>query len=364
MDDLGLELEKLKWPEDEGDAPEIQQEPTSEDKAENGIQAPGANMAASLQAFALNWTSPLGSPESSPTQKREQVEKPQEKKNAGAMNTRSDEPQQGICNIYISNLPLWKDDAWLSSTFAPFGPIISAKVMLTRRASDKPYGFVQYTEPAMATAAVAAMNGIEVDGMTLQVKLADRDKHGAGQQPSADLYISNLPLEFGAQEITGIFGRHGPILSLVVLTDEDGNSRGLAVVHYFKQEAAAAAIAQWHGQVLQGHNKPLEVMYAKAKHCRSMGGGKNRKITASKHQASSTSSAPAAAPKSLNNADHKARTDQPRTNSHALGCGNEARPEKRSSASPEWKSSWGYHQGPPGYIAAPGEVWWPGKGVW
>ena len=70
MDDLGLELEKLKWPEDEGDAPEIQQEPTSEDKAENGIQAPGANMAASLQAFALNWTSPLGSPESSPTQKR------------------------------------------------------------------------------------------------------------------------------------------------------------------------------------------------------------------------------------------------------------------------------------------------------
>ena len=33
----------------------------------------------------------------------------------------------------------------------------------------------------------------------VQVKLADRDKHGAGQQPSADLYISNLPLEFGAQ---------------------------------------------------------------------------------------------------------------------------------------------------------------------
>ena len=39
-----------------------------------------------------------------------------------------------------SNIPLWKDDAWLQQTFARFGAILSAKVMLTRRTSDKPYG--------------------------------------------------------------------------------------------------------------------------------------------------------------------------------------------------------------------------------
>jgi hypothetical protein len=36
-------------------------------------------------------------------------------------------------------------------------------------------------------------------------------------QPSADLYVSNLPLEYGAQEIAFLFGWHGPISSLVVL---------------------------------------------------------------------------------------------------------------------------------------------------
>ena len=79
---------------------------------------------------------------------------------------------------------------------------------------------------------------------------------------------------FLLQEITDIFGKHGPISSLVVLTDDDGNSRGLAVVHYFKQESAAAAIAEWHGHVLPGHTKPLEVMYAKAKHTRAIGASK------------------------------------------------------------------------------------------
>jgi RNA recognition motif-containing protein len=212
------------------------------------------------------------------------------------------------------------------------------------------------------------MNGMEVDGMVLQVKLADRDKHGGGQQPSADLYISNLPLDYGAQEITDIFGKHGPISSLVVLTDDDGNSRGLAVVHYFKQESAAAAIAEWHGHVLPGHTKPLEVMYAKAKHTRAIGASKATRRNApsksaagtcsplNESQTTSAESSPSLQPKA--NPRHiwvSSRDHQPDTVPVPPAC-----PGAFLMAS--WGSAQGNHtaQG----CGEHSEVWGHGKGVW
>eukprot|EP00667_Euglena_gracilis_P000920 EG_transcript_920 len=289
----------------------------------------------------------------------------------GAPTAETQQPPAEISNVYISNLPMPKDDDWLSALFARFGPILSAKVMLTRRASDKPYGFVQFTEPAMARAAVAAMDGAEVEGSMLHVKLADREKHAAGQNPSADIYISNLPLDYGAQEIAQMFGRCGGISSLVVLTDDRGRSRGLAVIHFFKPESAAAAIAKWHGHTLPGHSRPVEVMFAKAKHCRAA--GKHRAVTnipapapdtqppASASAAAASTSAPAT----------KQTTSRPQTPEVAAT----PPPVASSVAQPALADPWGAATLSPKEAAGTGcppawwttkdaSLWWPGKGVW
>lgn len=72
------------------------------------------------------------------------------------------------------------------------------------------YGFVQYTEPEMAQAAVLSLHGSYVGDNCLSCKLADRDKdRGAQNQPSNNLYIGNLPTNWGVVEVSEVCRRAG-----------------------------------------------------------------------------------------------------------------------------------------------------------
>jgi len=167
------------------------------------------------------------------------------------------------CNVYISNLPAGVDDVWLRKEFGRFGLITSAKVMQAY-SKKRVYAFVQFTEEAMAQAAVEGANGVYAGNFPLVVKIADRDKDkGLPNQPSNNLYISNLPFTFTVADLERVFSPFGQICSSVVLTHpHTGIGRGVGLVRFFCVLDATAAIQGLNGKVLEGHDRPLEVKYA------------------------------------------------------------------------------------------------------
>ncbi len=76
--------------------------------------------------------------------------------------------------LFVGGLAWATTDAKLNEAFSPFGSIVEAKVIMDRETGrSRGFGFVTFTEESMATAALEAMNGKEVDGRTIRVNVAD-----------------------------------------------------------------------------------------------------------------------------------------------------------------------------------------------
>lgn len=67
------------------------------------------------------------------------------------------------------------------------------------------------------------------------------------------LYVGNLPFTVSEQDLEEIFAQVGTVESTSIVTDRDtGRSRGFAFVEMETQEAADAAIQNFHGRELDG----------------------------------------------------------------------------------------------------------------
>ena len=75
---------------------------------------------------------------------------------------------------------------------------------------------------------------------------------------SKKIYVGNLPFSATEQELRELFGRHGGIDSVAVITDRDtGRARGFAFVEMSEASAADDAIRALDGSEMGG--RPLRV---------------------------------------------------------------------------------------------------------
>ena len=75
--------------------------------------------------------------------------------------------------IYVGGLPYSTDDAKLGELFAPHGNVESAKVITDRSTGQsRGFGFVEMVTAEEAKAAIAALNGTQMDGRALTVNEA------------------------------------------------------------------------------------------------------------------------------------------------------------------------------------------------
>ena len=84
-------------------------------------------------------------------------------------------------NIYVGNLSWNLKDQDLSNLFATHGEVISAKIVndkFTNR--SKGFGFVEMANDDQAQAAIAALNGTEVDGRNIVVNESRPKQEGGG----------------------------------------------------------------------------------------------------------------------------------------------------------------------------------------
>src|ERR1041385_4366342 len=84
-------------------------------------------------------------------------------------------------NIYVGNLSWSLKDQDLANLFAPYGEVSSAKIVtdkFTQR--SKGFGFVEMPNDTEAQAAIAQLNGSEVEGRNLVVNESRPKQEGGG----------------------------------------------------------------------------------------------------------------------------------------------------------------------------------------
>ncbi|MCC7344658.1 MAG: RNA-binding protein [Deltaproteobacteria bacterium] len=87
--------------------------------------------------------------------------------------------------LYVGSLPYSVDDAQLNELAAPYGAVLSAKVIKDKfSGQSKGFGFVEMENDGEAEAAINALNGKDVGGRTLKVNearpMAPRSGGGGG----------------------------------------------------------------------------------------------------------------------------------------------------------------------------------------
>lgn len=86
------------------------------------------------------------------------------------------------------------------------------------------------------------------------------------------LYVGNLPFTATENELSELFGRHGAVNSVKIVTDrETGRSRGFAFVEFERREDGEAAMQALHETPMGG--RPLTVNEARPQEKRGFGGG-------------------------------------------------------------------------------------------
>lgn len=84
-------------------------------------------------------------------------------------------------NIYVGNLSWNLKDQDLSNLFASHGEVVSAKIVLDKFTNrSKGFGFVEMANDDQAQAAIAALNGSEVDGRNIVVNESRPKPEGSG----------------------------------------------------------------------------------------------------------------------------------------------------------------------------------------
>ncbi|XP_036904185.1 polyadenylate-binding protein 1 isoform X2 [Sturnira hondurensis] len=161
--------------------------------------------------------------------------------------------KSGVGNIFIKNLDKSIDNKALYDTFSAFGNILSCKVVCDENGS-KGYGFVHFETQEAAERAIEKMNGMLLNDRKVFVgRFKSRKEReaelGARAKEFTNVYIKNFGEDMDDERLKDLFG---PALSVKVMTDENGKSKGFGFVSFERHEDAQKAVDEMNGKELNG----------------------------------------------------------------------------------------------------------------
>ncbi|XP_059908042.1 polyadenylate-binding protein 4 [Gadus macrocephalus] len=164
--------------------------------------------------------------------------------------------KSGVGNVFIKNLDKSIDNKALYDTFSAFGNILSCKVVCDENGS-KGYAFVHFETQDAADRAIEKMNGMLLNDRKVFVgRFKSRKEReaelGAKAKEFTNVYIKNFSDDMTDDQLKVLFDQHGRTLSVKVMTDPSGKSRGFGFVSYEKHEDANRAVEEMNGTEVQG----------------------------------------------------------------------------------------------------------------
>lgn len=168
--------------------------------------------------------------------------------------------KSGVGNIFIKNLDKSIDNKALYDTFSAFGNILSCKIAQDEDGNSKGYGFVHFDTEEAAENAIRKVNGMLLnDKKVFATKWMSRRERleQLGNQPKkfTNVYVKNFGEEMTEADFRELVDSFGKVLSLKVVTSDQGRSKGFGFVSFETPEEAQQAVEElsgkdWNGQKL------------------------------------------------------------------------------------------------------------------
>ncbi|XP_034552496.1 LOW QUALITY PROTEIN: embryonic polyadenylate-binding protein-like [Notolabrus celidotus] len=164
--------------------------------------------------------------------------------------------KSGVGNIFIKNMDESIDNKALYDTFSAFGNILSCKVVCDEKGS-KGYGFVHFETHEAAKRAIDTMNGMLLNDRKVFVghfkSRKERElEFGSKAMKFTNVYIKNFGEDYSDEKLKEVFSAFGKTLSVRVMRDERGRSKGFGFVNYANHEDAQKAVDEMNGKDLSG----------------------------------------------------------------------------------------------------------------
>ncbi|XP_056155474.1 polyadenylate-binding protein 1A-like, partial [Lampris incognitus] len=164
--------------------------------------------------------------------------------------------KSGVGNVFVKNLDKSIDNKALYDAFSAFGDILSCKVVCDEDGS-KGYGFVHFETREAAERATGELNGMLLNDRKVFVgRFKSRKEREAELVARAreytNVYIKNLGKDMDDEKLKDMFGKYGPVLSVRVMTDDRGKSKGFGFVNFERHEDAQKAVDDMNGKELDG----------------------------------------------------------------------------------------------------------------
>ncbi|OJD35483.1 pre-rrna processing protein [Diplodia corticola] len=177
--------------------------------------------------------------------------------------------------LYVRNLNFSTTTQRLTEVFRPLDGFVSARVK-TKTDPKKPgqilsmgFGFLEFRTKEQAQAALAAMDGYNLDGYKLAIKASnkgldaaeerrkeDKAKKAAGRQTK--IIIKNLPFEATKKDVRALFGAYGQLRSVRVPKKFDASARGFAFADFTTPREAENAMDALRSTHLLGRKLVLD----------------------------------------------------------------------------------------------------------
>ncbi|XP_031722487.1 polyadenylate-binding protein 1A-like [Anarrhichthys ocellatus] len=164
--------------------------------------------------------------------------------------------KSGVGNIFIKNLDKSIDNKALYDTFSAFGNILSCKVVCDENGS-KGYGFVHFETQEAAERAIEKMNGMLLNDRKVFVgRFKSRKEReaelGARAKEFTNVYVKNFGEDIDEEKLRDVFSKYGNAMSIRVMSDDGGKSRGFGFVSFERHEDAQKAVDELNGKEFNG----------------------------------------------------------------------------------------------------------------
>jgi polyadenylate-binding protein len=165
--------------------------------------------------------------------------------------------RSGVGNIFIKNLDKNIDNKGLYDTFSAFGNILSCKIATDSKGQSRGYGFVHYETKEAAQEAIAKVNGMMLNDKKVFVgefmsKKERLEKLGDQAKKFKNVFIKNFGDALNEESLREMFLKHGEITSCVIMSADDGKSKGFGFVAYETHESAEIAVRDFDCMEIDG----------------------------------------------------------------------------------------------------------------
>ncbi|KAK3077606.1 Multiple RNA-binding domain-containing protein 1, partial [Coniosporium uncinatum] len=174
--------------------------------------------------------------------------------------------------LFVKNLNFDTSSARLTEVFKPLDGFLSARVKTkhdTKRGElSMGFGFAEFKSKTQAQAALAAMNGYNLDGHALVVKASkaldaadERRKEDNAKKLAAKktkIVIKNIPFEASKSDIRKLLSPYGQLRSVRLPKKFDATTRGFAFCEFHSPREASDAISALRHTHLLGRRLVLD----------------------------------------------------------------------------------------------------------